>query len=228
MTSKVSSGKKSGECCYPKCKCPEAMEKHKNTKKKKKPTKKEKKNARPYKTSKWLDAMALRPPGALKTKRMAYEGFLPERILNLLDKYFEQSMQTMYSQRSRFVRENYGQPESKPKAMDKKDWAAHREWLSVNAKPKKDYSDRGKRRRRVPLAKLTRYKNLCSPKYHRIEVQSTSAARFECQTKSYAPQSIAEDTEIGESSGTISMREIQLLLWSRIDGHTECAESQMF
>lgn len=167
MASKLSSDKKSGECCYPRCKCPYAIRKHKNRKKKKKPTKKEKKNARPYKTSKWLDGMALRPPGALMTKRMAYEGVLPQRILNLLDKYFEQSMQTVYSQRSRFVRENYGQPKSQPKCMDKKAWAEHRKWLSVNAAPRKDYSDRGKRRRRVPLAKLTRYKKLCAPKYTR-------------------------------------------------------------
>lgn len=164
-----STDKKSIECCYPRCKCAYAMRKYRNRKKKKKTklSKKEKSLARPYKTSKWLNALALKPPRALISQKMAYKGILTKRIINVLDKYFEQSMRTVYSQRSRFVRENYGRPQPKPKTMGKKDWKRHRKWLSKNALPKKSYLDKGKKRPRVPFDQLTRYKTLSKPKYRR-------------------------------------------------------------
>lgn len=111
--------------------------------------------------------MALRPPGRLIAQKIAYEGVLSQRIIDLLDKYFAQSMQTVYSQRSRFVRENYGRPPPTPMRMGKTDWKRHRIWLSRNAQPKKYYSDKWKRGKRVPLNQLIRYKTLSKPKYRR-------------------------------------------------------------
>lgn len=112
--------------------------------------------------------MALRPPGALKAKRMAYEGVLPQRILDLLDKYFWQSLQTIYSKRSRFVRENYAQPEPMRKVMGKKAWARHQIWVAKNSKPRRYYPEEVSRGRCVPLEKLKmRLGELVKPKYRR-------------------------------------------------------------
>lgn len=163
------SGKKSGECCYPRCKCPYAMKKHKLRLRKKKamPGNREKKRLRPYKFSPWVNAMALRPPGYLLANKMAFKGVFPERIQKLMNKYLEQSLQTEYSKRSRFVQENFLQPIVKPRRMGKKDWERHREWVKTKALPKKYTIEKVKRGPRVPLGKLKRTERLSKPRYRR-------------------------------------------------------------
>lgn len=165
------SGKKSGECCYPRCKCPYAMKKHKRRvrikKAKARLSDREKKRMRPYTFSPWVNANALRPPGFLIANKIAYKGVFPKRIHDLMNRYLEQSLQTEYSRRSRFVRENFLQPKLKPRQMSKKDWERYREWVKTKAQPKKYKIEKIKRGPRVPLGKLTRIGMLSKPRYRR-------------------------------------------------------------
>lgn len=151
------------------------MKNRKIKKKKKRLSKRERKRLRPYKPSEWIDGMALRPPGSLIAMKMKSEGILSQRIIDMLDKYIERSMQTIYSQRSRFVQENFAKPQPKSKTMGKEDWERHRGWLSKNALPKIDYSrkQRRKRRRRRPLSKLIRFKTLSLPRWIRKKYRRT-------------------------------------------------------
>lgn len=150
------------------------MKNRKIKKKKKRLSKRERKRLRPYKPSEWIDGMALRPPGALIAMKMKSNGILSQRIIDILDKHIERGMKTIYSQRSRFVQENFARPQPKPKTMGKEDWKRHRGWLNENALPKKDHSRKQwRKRRRRPLSKLTRYKTLSVPRWIRKKYKRT-------------------------------------------------------
>lgn len=161
--------KKSGECCYPKCVCPRAKKKGQKEKKRKTSRKK----LRKYKASKWIDALALRPARCLISSIMEYDGFLPERIIEVFQKYFQQSVQTIYSKK--FVAEKYW-PKLRSKKMQ--DWEQHREWLSKRAQPKIDHSELEPRNHQVSFDKLSRYKYLSKPRWPRRKFDDSQEIHF--------------------------------------------------
>lgn len=174
MISKLSvksTRKKSGECCYPKCECPRPSAKRKA--KTKRTRKASRKKLRKFKASKWIDALALRPARCLLSSIMEYVGFLPKRIIDVFRKYFQQSVQTIYSKK--FVAEKY-----RPQLVSKKmqDWQQHREWLAKRAQPKIDYSQWEKRSARVPFNKLSRYKYLSEPRWPRRKFDANQEIHF--------------------------------------------------
>lgn len=174
MISKLSvksTRKKSGECCYPKCECPRPSAKRNG--KTKKTRKASRKTSRKFKASKWIDALALRPARCLLSSIMEYVGFLPKRIIDVFYKYFQQSVQTIYSKK--FVAEKY-----RPQLMSKKmqDWKQHREWLAKRAQPKIDYSEWEKKSARVPFNKLIRYKYLSEPRWPRRKFDANQEIHF--------------------------------------------------
>lgn len=162
--------KKAGECCYPKCECPGAKKKPKPMKTRKKSRKKSGK----YKASEWTDALALRPPRCLISSIMEYVGSLPIRIIDVFYKYYQLSVQTIYSKK--FVAEEY-----RPQLMSKKiqDWKQHRKWLTKRAQPKIDYSELGQRNPRVPFDKLSRYKYLSEPRWPRRKFDDNQEIHFD-------------------------------------------------
>lgn len=164
------SDKKSKECCHPKCKC---LCTQRKSAKSTKSAKVMKKKSRSYKSSKRIDALALRPARCLLSSMMEFQGILPKQTLVNFQKYFQKSVQTIYSKK--FMRETY-QPQVKSNRMY--DWKQHRKWLSKNAEPKKDYSEKGKKSTCVPFNKLSRYKYLSKPRWPRKKFDNNQEIHF--------------------------------------------------
>lgn len=166
MTTKLlakATKKKPGECCSPECTC--AC--------RRKPRKKTEKKVHKYKTSKWLAAFALRPARCLLSSIIEFAGILPQRVIDVFQKYFQKSVKTRYS--TKFVKETYLPPLISNKVPD---WKQHRKWLDEKAAPKKDFTETMTKSCRVPLNKLSRYKYLSKPRWPRCKFDNKQEIHF--------------------------------------------------
>lgn len=174
MISKLS-GNQSGAGCHPKCTCPKAK-KAANAKKVQK---------KRYRASKRTVALALRPARCYLSSIMEFHGSLPRRTINVFHEYYARSVKSMYSKQ--FVEEEY-LPQSMSQKMQ--NWQQHRKWLSKNAQPKVDYSEKEQKGVRVPFGKLTRYKYLAKPRWPRPKFNDMQEIHFNQPITAVSPKAV--------------------------------------